>query len=156
MVTRWTSKYLVIDGLKSLHSYSSCITCKGSCRTFLILMSLLGNLDSLKKTHTCYRHQIWTAKIKSVKEWPGKARTSLYQQSSSEYVRWLVINFNAKRLCCVNNRPLHILLIFFFIIYLLIKDHVKHQRRSFLQHQKAANQGWFYPLMVPISNNALF
>ena len=28
-----------------------------------------------------------------------------------------------------------------------MKDHVKHQRRSFLQQQNAANQGLSYPLM---------
>ena len=43
----------------------------------------------------------------------------------------------------------------FFFIYLPMKDHVKHQRRSFLQQQKAANQDLFYPLTVPISNTVM-
>ena len=55
---------------------------------------------------------------------------NFYQQSSSEYVRRLVMDFNAKRLCYVNNRPhfAYIAYISSIFIYLPMKDHVKHQR----------------------------
>ena len=59
-------------------------------------------------------------------------------------------------LCQEQTPPLHTLRISSFFIYLLMKDHVKYQRRIFLQQQKTANQGLFYPMTVPISNNALF
>ena len=92
---------------------------------------------------------------------------SPYQQSSSEYVRRLFLftkkigNSNVFQwkkivLCQQHTAPLHSLPIFSFFIYLPIKAHVKHQSRSLLQQQKAAGQGLFYPLTVPINNNTHF
>ena len=95
------------------------------------------------------------------------AYKSPYQQNSSEYVRWLFLfpmkieNSNAFQwkkivLCQQQTSSLHTFPISSFFIYLSIKHHVKHQRQSFLQQQKATNQVLFYPLTIPISNNALF
>ena len=55
----------------------------------------------------------------------------------------------------ITDSSLRTLPISFIFIYLPMKDHVKNQRRSFLQRENVANQGLFYPLTVPISNNAL-
>ena len=117
----------------------------------VFLRSLLDDLVSLKKTHAYYYHQIWTAKIKSVREWPGKTRTSAckgyilftqpfitYQKSLSTKffrIRQTASNeFQCKKivLCQQQTLSLHTLPISSFFIYLLIKDHVKHQRQSFL------------------------
>ena len=66
--------------------------------------------------------------------------------------------FQCKKIVlCQQQTPLlHTLPISSFFIYLLIKDHVKHQGRSFLQQQKVTYQGLFYPFTVLISNNVLF
>ena len=55
----------------------------------------------------------------------------------------------------ITDSSLHTLPISFIFIYLPMKDHVKHQRRRFLQRENVANQGLFYPLTVPISNNEM-
>ena len=110
-----------------------------------------------------------------MREWPGKAHTSsckgyiLFTQPTITYtkvlstkffrIRQTAINeFQCKKivLCQQQTPTLGTLPISSFFIYLLIRDHVKHQRRSFLQEQKAANQCLFYPFTVLISNNALF
>ena len=133
----------------------------------------------------CYCHQIWIAKIKFAREWCGKAHTSackgdilfmhptithakvLYnkvlQNTSDGYfcTQWrlrIVMHFNGKRLCYVNNIP-HLCILYLsllFFVYLPIKAHVKYQRRSLLNQQNAANQGLFYSLTVPINNNTYF
>ena len=117
-----------------------------------------------------------------MREWRKKARRSackgVYasnhrayespdQQSFSQYVRRLFLftmkienskkfQFRKIVLCQQHIPPLQSLPISSFLIYLSIKDHVEYQRRSFLQQQKAANQGLFYLLTVPLSSNALF
>ena len=50
-------------------------------------------------------------------------------------------------ICQQQTPPLHTLHVSSIFIYLPMKDLVKHQRRSFLQQQNAANQGLFYPLI---------
>ena len=50
-------------------------------------------------------------------------------------------------ICQQQTPPLHTLPVSSIFIYLPMKDLVKHQRRSFLQQQNAANQGLFYPLI---------
>ena len=50
-------------------------------------------------------------------------------------------------ICQQQTPPLHTLPVSSIFIYLPMKDFVKHQRRSFLQLQKAANQGLFCPLI---------
>ena len=115
----------------------------------------------------------WESKHKCLQRWyivytsNHRAYKSPYQQISSEYVRRLFLfkmkfeNSNAFQwkkivLCQQQTPPLQCLPISSFFIYLPIKDHMKHQKQNFSQQQKAANQSLFYPLTVPLSNNALF
>ena len=53
------------------------------------------------------------------------------------------MNFNAKILWYAF---VHITCLFYFYLFAM-KDLGKHQKRSFLQQQNAANQGLFYPLI---------
>ena len=101
----------------------------------VFLKSLLDDLVSLKETHMWYCHQIWTAKIKSVREWPGKACTSackgyiLFTQPTITHRKVLSTKFFRIRqtasnefqckkivLCQQQTPPLHILPIFFFFL----------------------------------------
>ena len=141
----------------------------------VFLASLLGDLLSLKKTHTCYCHQIWTAIIKSVREWPRKAGTNtckgdilftkptigytkvLNNRSSSEYIRRPVMNFNAKRLCYATNRP-HLCIHYLSLLFYLLAYEGPRKKSKTMDaffSKKTTSQGLFYPFMVPISNNAL-
>ena len=52
---------------------------------------------------------------------------------------------------CVNNRP-RLCTLYLPLFYLLaspVKDHLKYQRRKFLQQQKAVNQDYFIHLRYP-------
>ena len=49
--------------------------------------------------------------------------------------------------CQQKKPPLHTLHISSIFIYLSINDLIKHQIRSFLLQQNAANRGLFYPLI---------
>ena len=62
------------------------------------------------------------------------------QQASNEF------HCNKIVVCQQQTLPFRKLSISSIFIYLLMKDHVKHQRKSFLQQQNAANQGSSYPL----------
>ena len=67
------------------------------------------------------------------------------------------MNFNAKRLCYVNNRPHFAYITCLFFLYLLADEGPHETSKTMLfQQKKAVNQGLFYPFAVPISNNALF
>ena len=93
----------------------------------MFLTSILGDQVSLNKANTSDGYFYSQRKLK------------------------IVMHFNAKRLCQVSNRP-HLCILYlsiFFLVYLPIKYHG-------LPLPKAANQGLFYPLTVPINNNFLF
>ena len=157
-----------------MHSYGLSITCKGSHREFVIWYFWRVTTRrsrfflKKKKSHRCYCHQIWTTKIKSVREWPGnwesthkclqqwytayatnhRAYKIPYQQSSSEYVRRLVMNFNVKRLCYVNNRP-HLCIHYLSLLLLSTCRwsttwNIKHE--SYCSSKKPLTRGYFIHL----------
>ena len=65
--------------------------------------------------------------------------------------------FQCKKIVlCQQQTPLlHTLPISSIVIYLAIKNQVRHETKNFSQQHKAINQGLFYPFTVPISTNAL-
>ena len=93
---------------------------------------------------------------------PGKVIYSLSNQLKLLRIRETASNeFQGKNIliCQQQTPPLHTLHVSFIFIYLPMKDLVKHQRRSFSQHQKAASQGLFYPLIdkstIPFLRNKM-
>ena len=66
------------------------------------------------------------------------------------------MNFNAKRLCYVNNRLQFTYITYLFYFYLLADEGSRKTSKTKLFAENVANQGLFYPLTVPIINNALF
>ena len=81
---------------------------------------------------------------------PAKVIYSLCNQAKLFRISETASNeFQCKNIviCQQQTPPLHTLHVSSIFIYLSMKDLVKHQRRSFLQQQNAANQGLFYPLI---------
>ena len=81
---------------------------------------------------------------------PAKVIYSLRNQPKLFRIRETASNeFQCKNIviCQQQTPPLLTLPFSSISIYLPMKDLVKHQRRSFLQQQNAANQGLFYPLI---------
>ena len=81
---------------------------------------------------------------------PAKAICSLRNQPNLFRIPATASNeFQCKNIviCQQHTPPLHTLPVSPFSIYLLMNDLVKHQKRSFLQQQNAANQGLSYPFI---------
>ena len=81
---------------------------------------------------------------------PAKVIYALGNQPKLFRIREKTSNeFQSKKIvmCQQQTPPLHTLHVSSIFIYLPMKALVKHQRRSFLRQQNAANQGLFYLLI---------
>ena len=66
------------------------------------------------------------------------------------------MNFNAKRLCYVTNRP-HLCIHYLSLLFYLLADEGPREKSKTMlfSAKKAVNEGLFYPFTVPTSNNSL-